>query len=111
MKTALCTGCGILAGRVRTNCHSTCPAHAAFGGYKPFGMVRANHKMMLDRRSQTKNLLVSHWGRSSDTADALARLPAVLCCEYFCGPPADHPLSASGFCSSADTSGSCPWFS
>ena len=32
MKTAFCTGCGILAGRVRTNCHSTCPAHAAFGG-------------------------------------------------------------------------------
>jgi len=62
METAFCTGCGILTGRVRTNCHRTCPAHAAFGGYKPSGMVRANHKMMLDHRSQTKNLLVSHRG-------------------------------------------------
>ena len=71
MKTAFCTGFGFLAGRERTNCRRTCPAHAAFGGCKPSGMVRANHKMMLDHRSPTKQLLLSH-RRGSSVIAALA---------------------------------------
>jgi acyl-CoA reductase-like NAD-dependent aldehyde dehydrogenase len=30
------------------------------GGYKPSGIGRENHKMMLDHYQQTKNLLVSY---------------------------------------------------
>ena len=50
----------IQAGRVWTNCYHAYPAHAAFGGYKQFGVGRENHKMMLDRYQNTKNLLVSY---------------------------------------------------
>src|SRR5512132_1840310 len=53
-------GRGIQAGRVWTNCYHLYPAHAAFGGYKTSGVVRENHKMMLDHYSQTKCLLVSY---------------------------------------------------
>lgn len=72
METAYCTGRGIRAGHARTNCRRTCPAHAAFGGCKPSGMVRANHKIMLDHRSQTKQLRLSHRRGSSVIAAALA---------------------------------------
>ena len=53
-------GRGIQAGRVWTNCYHAYPAHSAFGGYKQSGIVRENHKMMLDHYRQTKNLLVSY---------------------------------------------------
>jgi aldehyde dehydrogenase len=53
-------GRGIKAGRVWANCYHLYPAHAAFGGYKDSGVGRENHKMMLERYSQTKCLLVSY---------------------------------------------------
>ena len=53
-------GRAIQAGRVWTNCYHAYPAHAAFGGYKPSGIGRENHKMMLDHYQQTKNILVSY---------------------------------------------------
>ena len=34
--------------------------HAAFGGYKQFGVGREAHKMMLDHYQETKNMLVSY---------------------------------------------------
>jgi len=58
--TAYRMGRGIKAGRVWTNCFHLYPAHAAFGGYKPSGVGRENHKMMLDHYQQTKNILVSY---------------------------------------------------
>src|ERR1700750_1404180 len=53
-------GRAIQAGRVWTNCYHAYPAHAAFGGYKAFGIRRENHKMMLDHYQNTKNILVSY---------------------------------------------------
>jgi len=50
----------IKAGRVWTNNYHAYPAHAAFGGYKPSGIGRETHKMMLEHYQQTKNLLVSY---------------------------------------------------
>lgn len=58
--TAYRAGRAIQAGRVWTNCYHIYPAHAAFGGYKKSGFGRENHKMMLSRYQQTKNLLVSY---------------------------------------------------
>ncbi len=50
----------IKAGRVWVNQYHSYPAGAPFGGYKPSGIGRENHKMMLDYYRQTKNMLISY---------------------------------------------------
>ena len=50
----------IQAGAGADQCCHLYPAHAAFGGYKKYGIGRETHKMMLGHYQQTKNVLVSY---------------------------------------------------
>jgi aldehyde dehydrogenase len=53
-------GRAVRAGRVWTNGYHAYPAHAAFGGCRPYGVGQGPHRTMLDHYQQAKNLLVSY---------------------------------------------------